>query len=89
MIGLFAKIIHWIFTIYTFLIMIRVIGSWFPNLYYQRWMQLVCQYTDPYLNIFRRLIPPIGGRLDLSPLLAFMALQFLEKVILSLLGAFG
>lgn len=30
---------------------------------------------DPYLNIFRGLIPPLGGTLDLSPILAFLVLN--------------
>ena len=30
---------------------------------------------DPYLNLFRGLIPPIGGTLDLSPILAFVVLD--------------
>lgn len=41
--------------------------------------------TEPYLGLFRRVIPPIGGTLDLSPLLAFFALQLLEKLSMSLL----
>jgi len=34
------------------------------------------------LNLFRRFIPPIGGMLDLSPLLGFFALQIMEGIIL-------
>ena len=30
---------------------------------------------DPYLNLFRGIIPPIGGTLDLSPILAFIVLD--------------
>lgn len=30
---------------------------------------------DPYLNIFRGIIPPLGGSLDLSPILAFLVLN--------------
>ena len=31
--------------------------------------------ADPYLNLFRGLIPPLGGTLDLSPILAFVVLD--------------
>jgi len=78
-------IIHYCFLIYTALIAIRIIASWFPAIAFQPWLQLVAMVTDPYLNVFRRLIPPIGGVLDLSPILAFIVLQFLEWLILSLL----
>lgn len=41
--------------------------------------------TEPYLGLFRRVIPPIGGMLDLSPLIGFFALQILQSITLSLL----
>jgi len=46
---------------------------------------MISLFTDPYLNIFRRFIPLIGGMLDISPIIAFLALQFIEYLILRLL----
>eukprot|EP00959_Pyramimonas_sp_CCMP1952_P354587 7427669-Pyramimonas_sp.AAC.1 len=37
--------------------------------------------TDPYLNLFRNLIPPIMGQIDMTPLLGFLVLQFLANVL--------
>ncbi|NGX27053.1 MAG: hypothetical protein K940chlam6_00980 [Chlamydiae bacterium] len=82
-----AKMIHWVFLIYTILLLVRIIGSWFPKYAYHPIMRLTRFYTDPYLNIFRRFIPPIGGTLDLSPMIAFFVLQFLEKMVLGFLSA--
>ena len=48
-------------------------------------MRVVASCTDPYLNLFRRLIPPIGGALDLSPLLGFFGLRFAEYLLFRLL----
>jgi YggT family protein len=73
--------IYWIFPTYTLMIMARVIGSWFPSFSGSKAMRFVGFYTDPYLNLFRRFIPPIGGRLDLSPMLAFSSLQIVEMVV--------
>ena len=70
--------IHYIFFLYTIMLAVRLIAGWFPNLQRQEWLYWLSRCTDPYLNIFRRLIPPIGGVLDLSPLLAFFTLQLLE-----------
>jgi len=70
-----------IFTVYTLMIVICVFGSWFPSLRHLRFMDFVVHYTDPYLNIFRRLIPPINGVLDLSPLIGFFVLQLLQKLV--------
>ena len=73
------------FLIYTLMILIRVLGSWFPNFQRTRFMQFIAHYTDPYINIFRRFIPPIGGVLDLSPLIAFFVLKLAEKFLLMLI----
>ena len=72
--------IHYLFSAYTFLLMARIIGSWIPSLAGTKFMQLVALCTDPYLQIFRKVIPPLGG-LDLSPLLAFFALQIVENFL--------
>ncbi|MEO0541948.1 MAG: YggT family protein, partial [Cyanobacteria bacterium P01_A01_bin.105] len=36
------------------------------------------QLTDPYLNLFRSLIPPMGG-IDFSAILAILLLQFVTR----------
>ncbi len=79
------QIIHYIFVIYTLLLAVRIIGSWIPDLAFQPWMLFIGKFTDPFLQLFRRIIPPIGGMLDLSPILAFLTLQFLEYLIRTIL----
>jgi YggT family protein len=66
------------------MLMARIIGSWFPSFANSRWMSFVAFYTNPYLNLFRKIIPPLGN-FDLSPILAFFALQILESFIIRLL----
>jgi YggT family protein len=83
--GLLLNVIHLLFSAYTILLFIRVIGSWFPSFSRSRFMRFVAHYVDPYLQLFRRFIPPIGGVLDLSPLLAFFALSLLEKLLMYLI----
>ncbi|MEO1523407.1 MAG: YggT family protein, partial [Cyanobacteria bacterium J06633_2] len=67
--------------IYLLLLFIRVLLTWIPSI---NWMNqpfaALSQITDPYLNLFRSIIPPIGG-FDLSPILAFLALQFVLQLI--------
>ena len=75
-----------LFRVYSFLIMVRILGSWVPEWQQYRFMQFIAFYTDPYLNFFRRFIPPIGGMLDLSPIVAFIALDFIKMGFVSLLG---
>ncbi len=73
--------------IYMILIFVRIIISWIPRIPYNSTLQAVLQFihdiTDPYLRIFRRLLPPIGDRipLDLSPLIALIVLIILRAVV--------
>ena len=68
-------------SIYTLILLVRVLLSWFPNL---DWgnpvLSTVSAVTDPYLNAFRGLIPPLGG-LDLSAILAFLALRLIHSLL--------
>lgn len=70
--------------IYLLLIFVRILLTWFPTI---EWMNQVSAFlspiTDPYLNVFRSFIPPIGG-LDLSPILAIIVLQIVAQLFGSL-----
>ena len=73
-------IIDLTFTTYTFLLLIRIVGSWFPRFAESRFMHFVSFYTDPYLNLFKKVVPPIG-MLDISPMFAFISLQLMEVLV--------
>lgn len=77
-------ILNTLFTTYTFMLLVRVFGSWFPNFARSKFMRFISFYTDPYLNIFRKIIPPLG-MMDLSPLVAFFSLQIMQWVLFSIL----
>jgi YggT family protein len=79
---LLTQVIQYLFFAYMSMIAIRIIGSWFPSVQKYNWFYWLSRCTDPYLNLFRRIIPPIGGVLDLSPMLAYLSLQFCEWLIL-------
>lgn len=76
-------IIDRIFLVYAVMLFGRILGSWFPEYSQTRIMQFISFYTDPYLNLFRRIIPPLG-MIDISPIFAFLALGVIEAVIKSL-----
>jgi YggT family protein len=61
-------------SIYNLLITGRILLSWFPQAQGVGLLQPLYQITDPFLNLFRGVIPPIFG-LDLSPILAFFLLS--------------
>jgi YggT family protein len=67
--------------IYLLVLLVRVLLSWFPNLDWSNpVLSGVSAITDPYLNVFRGLIPPVGG-LDLSAIVAFLALQLTQSLL--------
>ncbi len=72
-----CQIIYW-------LLMARIIISWFPVDPYHGIVQFLHQVTDPILAPFRR-IPLHIGMLDLTPLLAFVALFFINRVVVRIL----
>jgi len=79
-----ASFILLLFRVYMIMIIVRIIGSWFPEFQQTRFMQFIAFYTDPYLNLFRRIIPPLG-MFDLSPIVAIICLEVIKSLFLSLL----
>jgi len=78
------KFIEILFQTYTFMIFGRIIASWFPPLYEYKFMQFIIYYTDPYLNVFRRFIPPLG-MIDFSPIVAFISLGIIQNILIQLI----
>tara|TARA_B100001029_G_C14820925_1_gene317598 strand:+ start:357 stop:638 length:282 start_codon:yes stop_codon:yes gene_type:complete len=71
-------------SIYSFILIIRVLLTWFPGIDWSNGvLSAICSITDPYLNIFRGVIPPIGG-FDISSILAFLLLNVLQNVLTNL-----
>jgi len=82
-----------LFLVYIILILIRVLMSWIPRMPYNPTLRTVLDFitetTDPYLNVFRRIIPPIGGGgfgLDLSPMIGIIVLVVLRSLVVGLIA---
>lgn len=79
-ISLIAVALAQFLQIYFVLLIVRILLSWFPNI---NWLNppfsILSQLTDPYLNIFRSIIPPLGG-IDFSPMLAIFLLQIMSSL---------
>lgn len=73
-------VIDLLFQVYTLMLFARILGSWLPNFQQYKIMQFVAFYTDPYLNLFRKIIPPLG-MIDLSPIIAFFCLGIVRQII--------
>jgi YggT family protein len=80
-IGLITNTLSTTLSVYTGLLILRVLLTWFPTIeWYNQPFAALTQITDPYLNLFRSVIPPLGG-MDLSPMLAILLLQVLGGLI--------
>ena len=83
--GIVRLVVQWIFGLLYIALFARVITSWFnasPSRWWVRWSYTL---TEPFLAPIRRLLPPIGGMLDLSPLVAYFALTLLSSLVLGAL----
>lgn len=70
---------------YSLVIVIYVLMSWFPiGGVIQDIRNALGVICDPFLNLFKRLIPPIGGMVDITPIIALLVLQFGVRFIVSL-----
>ncbi len=83
-----ADYVETLVLVYLVLIFIRIIMSWLPRIPYNRALSAVLDYvtavTDPYLNLFRRFLPPVRlgpGALDLSPIVATLVLIVVGNVV--------
>ena len=85
MINSIADFITTLETIYTFMIIAYILLSWLPNARESFIGELLGKLVEPYLSPFRRLIPPIGGMLDISPIVAIFALRFVAAGLIAVI----
>lgn len=78
--------------VYLILIFVRILLSWIPRIPYNPALRAVVDFvhqtTDPYLNLFRRVLPPVGGgrmALDLSPIIATFVLIIVSGIVVGLI----
>ena len=72
-----AQIVQTLFTVYTWLIIIRVLSSWLSPDPFNPIVQFLIKATDPVLEPLRRIIPTIGP-IDISPIVALLVIQALQ-----------
>ncbi|WP_327037033.1 YggT family protein [Methyloterricola oryzae] len=76
-----SQLLELFFNVMTFSIIIRALLSWFGSMSYNPASSLLYSLTEPTMRTCRKLIGPIAG-IDLSPLIALIALQVGKMVIL-------
>lgn len=86
-----GQVIRALLNFYEVLIVVWCILSWFPvreGSLVGDVAVVVNRLVAPYMNLFRRFVPPLGG-IDFSPIIAIFTLSIIENVVLPLLSALG
>jgi uncharacterized protein YggT (Ycf19 family) len=77
-------------TVYTLVIFVYILTSW-VRLPYSPWLNRIQRFlhdvSEPYLRLFRRLLPSMGP-LDLSPMVAVIVLWIFAQVLIRILEQF-
>ncbi|TWT28112.1 YggT family protein [Planomicrobium sp. CPCC 101110] len=73
--------------IYSYLLIASILMSWLPNARESSIGQMLAKVTDPYLDIFRKIIPPLG-MIDFSPIIAIFALNLARNGLVVLFSYF-
>jgi YggT family protein len=83
-----ASYVDALFLVYIILIFVRILLSWIPRVPYNPTLSAIINFinevTNPYLNLFRRVLPPVGGggfALDLSPIIAIFVLLIVRAIV--------
>ena len=73
--------------IYSYMLLTWVIGSWFPRFTITKFYQFLDKVVQPYISIFRSVIPPLGG-FDFSVVVAFIVLHVFSDILFMLAHKF-
>lgn len=76
-----------LFNFYDFLIIAWALLSWVPRQSGKLLDDIyvtVSRLVEPFINIFKRFVPPIGG-IDITPIIAILVLHVVERLIISIL----
>jgi len=87
-IATFIQFVNFLFSVYYIMIVVRVFMTWLPNVDWEKEPSRTLKaLVDPYLFVFRRFIPAVGG-IDFSPVVALILLPIIQTVVVSLLSIF-
>lgn len=88
-----ATYVNALFIVYIVLIFANILISYVPRMPYNPYLRAVLDFitetTNPYLNFFRRFLPPVGGggfALDLSPIIGIIVLFVAQTIVVGLIA---
>lgn len=84
-----AKILDMLISMMTFIVIVQALLSWVNPDPFNPVVRFLNSATEPLLRPIRRYLPPIGGRIDISPILLLLLLIFLQTVLVKTLADYA
>jgi YggT family protein len=82
--GIFRLLVAWAFDFLRIAILVRVVSSWLPVSPYSPWIRWSYAASEPILRPLRKVIPSMGP-IDITPIIAYFLIGFLQGAVLRLL----
>ena len=80
------QLVQTLFQVYSFILLARVLITWFQVDPYNPIIRILYQLTEPLLAPIRRLLPQTG-MMDFSPIVAFIAITVVERIVISMMAS--
>ena len=77
-----AGILNLLFTVLSLAVIARALISWFDPAFRYPISQMLVDLTEPIIAPIRRVVPPLGGMIDVSPIIALILLQVISRVVI-------
>jgi YggT family protein len=82
--GIFKLLVAWTFDFLRIAILVRVVSSWLPISPYSGWIRWAYAVSEPILRPLRQVIPTMGP-IDITPIIAYFLIGFIQGAVLRLL----
>ena len=83
--GILKLLVSWTFDFIRIAILVRVVSSWLPISPYSPWIRWSYAVSEPLLKPLRQIIPAIGGAIDITPILAYFLIGFIQGAVLRMM----
>lgn len=83
--GILKLLVSWTFDFVRIAILVRVVSSWLPISPYSPWIRWSYAVSEPLLKPLRQIIPSIGGAIDITPIIAYFILGFIQGAVLRMM----
>lgn len=78
-----TSLVNALFTVLSLAILARCLLSFIDPMARNQISRMIVEFTEPIVGPIRRFVPPLGGMIDLSPIIALFLLQFIQRILVN------